>query len=242
MRRLLRQSHTFEMSTVWYFVGFLSSFIVWCSFENQNKRDQVTERVQRSMNRDRCLSANCLSANCLLQTQLSNRLRARWSTNWPRSRDIFIANIINHIVAIISFPSFIFPVNIFAHIFWALQFLVFYLLLTSSPKCDWRQGPNLVFFEIQMSDIAFLGLAQREGRNGCYQCQIKILKFFKEQFQFDDENQYMQYIFNCIEWWGFTRTLDSKMGFFWNWLMQGTSRKQDRNVIKCKTVLNVQQC
>ena len=32
-------------------------------------------------------------------------------------------------------------------------------------QCDWCQGPNLVFFEIQMSDIAFLGGGrQREGR------------------------------------------------------------------------------
>ena len=46
-----------------------------------------------------------------------------------------------------------------------------HLKLTSSRKtpsssnfiqCDWCQGPNLVFFEIQMSDIAFLGLTKRK--------------------------------------------------------------------------------
>ena len=127
-----------------------------------------------------------------------------------------------------------------------------------------RPGRNLVFFEIQMSDIAFLPRWQRERRNGCYQSLIIFFDFSMKKWNLKIKNQsaicfkfykvtgknfwfLLQKEVFVGEQWIIRIKLESKISseklnqilLLLEW-MQATSRKQDRNVIKCATVLNVQ--
>ena len=54
--------------------------------------------------------------------------------------------------------------------------------LTLCPQCDWRHGPNLVFFEIQMSDIAFLRLQTKRKEEWLLSVSNKdFVWFFNEK-------------------------------------------------------------